>query len=334
MKVFELLQEQFHDDGPEIPEETKQVISGRIEKYRERIKQFETKGLIKRFGVVDTVRDEDILPGEKYVLTVQSPKVREHITDTFKKYIKVKHDFHSLSFSNPTNQFTHIQDRIQSMRMVGNDMGSESWELQRALRDLVKSKNVIPKALVPLKKRATMIDVGQLDTASYFIPPGPNQSKVAKYIAWWKDESKKLDDKLNNLRKERETWRGKSERYKAGIIKDGDKETSKEAALTSVKLAYQYAMIHGRFPEGEDLLASDPKYGLAYALNILKGRFPKLERSIEFDPRYAVKYATGIGMRFLLAEPNIKAYGISSTDENNVFVVALKQYEKYFGIKL
>lgn len=46
----------------------------------------------------------------------------------------------------------------------------------------------------------------------------------------------------------------------------------------------------GRYPEGEDAIASNPKTAFAYAQDVLRGPFPKGEAAIESDPDTDFQY--------------------------------------------
>lgn len=82
--------------------------------------------------------------------------------------------------------------------------------------------------------------------------------------------------------------------------------------------AYAYArhVIHGRFPEGEDVIATDYTYSYLYASNIIKKRFYKGEKAImSASPDVAYSYAFNIiGGRFpeaekIIASDAVSAYG-------------------------
>ena len=63
--------------------------------------------------------------------------------------------------------------------------------------------------------------------------------------------------------------------------------------LKDPKLALQYAkeVIRGRWPEGEDAIATDPVSASQYAREVIKGRWPEAEAVIAKDPKSAVWYA-------------------------------------------
>lgn len=58
---------------------------------------------------------------------------------------------------------------------------------------------------------------------------------------------------------------------------------TKEEALTSPDLAYLYAIavIKGRWPEGEKLIATDAGNAYLYAVEVIKGRWPEAERVLQ-----------------------------------------------------
>lgn len=56
--------------------------------------------------------------------------------------------------------------------------------------------------------------------------------------------------------------------------------------LQSAQSAYGYARkINHRYPEGEPLIATDPKFAVLYAERIIKGRWRMGEKIIATDPR-------------------------------------------------
>ena len=59
------------------------------------------------------------------------------------------------------------------------------------------------------------------------------------------------------------------------------------------KGAYFYAIdvIKGRFPEGESVIASSPKWAYFYAKYIIQGRWHEGEKAIASNPEWAFKYA-------------------------------------------
>ena len=59
---------------------------------------------------------------------------------------------------------------------------------------------------------------------------------------------------------------------------------------------YSYAKyaIQGRFPEGESVIASDPKWAVYYASDVIQGRFPEAETIIASDPKWAYYYASDV----------------------------------------
>lgn len=71
---------------------------------------------------------------------------------------------------------------------------------------------------------------------------------------------------------------------------------------------YAFSIIRGRWPEGEEILASDPYYSYKYAREIIKGRWIKGEAAIASNADYAFRYARDvINERFPKGEPEIMA---------------------------
>ena len=62
---------------------------------------------------------------------------------------------------------------------------------------------------------------------------------------------------------------------------------------SSPVLAYQYArdVVKGEWPEGEKVLAENPRWATSYACDVIKGRFPKGELAISADTESAYLYA-------------------------------------------
>lgn len=70
---------------------------------------------------------------------------------------------------------------------------------------------------------------------------------------------------------------------------------------------YAYHGVKGKFPEGENAIASNAEYSLMYAMSILHDRFPKGEKEIMKVPRYSVPYAIDIlKRRWPEAEPYLE----------------------------
>lgn len=329
MKVYELL-ESFHEE-PEIPDESKIVLKDRIERYSARIKDFVLHKLIKPVTIDDdSIKDEDILPGEHYAFVTNNPVTRDKITDIFNRLQKSKARFKALKLSNPVLQFKHTEDVINQKGGWGGDETDES-KLVNALRDLVKKGLVLPKTLVPKNKRPAMYDAGQLDKKDithYYVPPGPNQSKIIKYVEWWRTEKAKIDNELADLRKEREKVRGKAERYKSKAVTGGDKAT----ALTNPRLALQYALVHGPDPDIEDVVSQYQDQGIEYAAKVLKGRFPAFESCYSAHPAVLIRYAIAINERVPAAEALLKKSAAGFT--YGYYYELLKQYENHFGVTL
>jgi len=69
--------------------------------------------------------------------------------------------------------------------------------------------------------------------------------------------------------------------------------------LTDPGLAYYYALIirEGRFPEAEEVIATDAKWAYEYAKDIIKGRWLAGEDVIGEDGYFAYRYAVNVLMK-------------------------------------
>ena len=56
--------------------------------------------------------------------------------------------------------------------------------------------------------------------------------------------------------------------------------------------AYFYAryVLNGRFPEGEEAIATSPYFAYLYAKDVIRGRFPEGEEAIATDPYWTKEY--------------------------------------------
>ncbi len=89
-----------------------------------------------------------------------------------------------------------------------------------------------------------------------------------------------------------------------------------------VAIVFDYAknFIKGRWPEGEAVIASNPKWAYCYATDVIKGRWPEGEAVISSDPRWADLYATDVikgrwpeGEKAIASDPMLAyqyAYGV------------------------
>ena len=62
----------------------------------------------------------------------------------------------------------------------------------------------------------------------------------------------------------------------------------------AIIFGYAKDVIKGRWPEGETVIASDPRWAYKYAKYVIKGRWPEGEKAIASDPDWAYKYATEV----------------------------------------
>lgn len=73
------------------------------------------------------------------------------------------------------------------------------------------------------------------------------------------------------------------------------------------EIAYDYALVRGRWPEAEPIILMHPYWALNYATHVLKRRWLEAEPAICMDAELACHYANAvIGGRWLEAEPTIR----------------------------
>ena len=79
--------------------------------------------------------------------------------------------------------------------------------------------------------------------------------------------------------------------YATDILK-GRWPEGEEAIATNPDWAYHYAgyVIRGRWPEGEAAIATDPYWSYHYAKDVIRGRFPEGEEAIATGPQCAKYY--------------------------------------------
>lgn len=96
-------------------------------------------------------------------------------------------------------------------------------------------------------------------------------------------------------------------RWGSSVSKE-DLEPIKGLILKKPKLIYYYAdnIMHGRWPEGEPIIAKDVEFAYNYALYVIRGPFKEAEHYIAEDPSISVSYATNVlSGRFEEAEAGI-----------------------------
>ena len=67
-------------------------------------------------------------------------------------------------------------------------------------------------------------------------------------------------------------------------------------SIQTAEDAFLYArdVIKGRFPEGEAIIATDPRYAYCYSRDVICGRFENGESIIIIVPKYAYYYARDV----------------------------------------
>jgi len=80
--------------------------------------------------------------------------------------------------------------------------------------------------------------------------------------------------------------------YYARDVIEGRFPEGEEAIATNPWSAYRYArdVIKGRWPEGEAVIATDPYSAYNYAINVIGGRWPEGEAAIATEPDWAKAY--------------------------------------------
>ncbi len=78
-----------------------------------------------------------------------------------------------------------------------------------------------------------------------------------------------------------------------------------EEIASDPRWAYKYAkdVIQGRWPEVENLIASDPYWAVYYAKDVIQGQWPKAEKAMGINSYYAHQYK-----EFLLSLGSISRY--------------------------
>lgn len=100
-----------------------------------------------------------------------------------------------------------------------------------------------------------------------------------------------------------------------------------ELIATDAHFAYLYAVyiLKGRFFAGEDKISEEPNWSYFYAENVVQARWPEGERAISKDPRFSYWYARDVvGGRWEEGEQAIYSSGIKALIED---------YNRFIGKK-
>jgi lambda repressor-like predicted transcriptional regulator len=108
---------------------------------------------------------------------------------------------------------------------------------------------------------------------------------------------------------------GEFKNFLLSLFKDG----SEILQTNSPTLAFNYAnsVIRGRWPEGEDLIATDSINSYNYSASVLKGRFLKGEDAIATNPRIIYNY-----VQYFVKGPFPKGEDAIATDAQSSFYYA------------